>query len=192
MDGPPGRAGICVERPASNDLIHSSDFEQQDCILFTSSIGRPRQSVDKLPGQGGRPERKEQQFTTISGLPVERLYLPQDPARPTPIQAWACPASIPTPGGCSPPCIAAGLWTMRQYAGFATAAESNQPLPLPAGPGHQTGLSVAFDLPTQIGYDADHEAGPAARWARSGCPSARSRTWSCCSTRYPWTRSPPP
>ena len=47
-------------------------------------------------------------------------------------------------------------WTMRQYAGFATAAESNRALPLPARRRASAGLSVAFDLPTQIGYDSDH------------------------------------
>ncbi|RJX34245.1 MAG: methylmalonyl-CoA mutase [Desulfarculus sp.] len=100
------------------------------------------------------PERKKQ-FTTISGLPVERLYLPAEPD-----QAYAdnlgLPGEFPYTRGVQPTMYRGRLWTMRQYAGFATAAESNRRYRYLLEQG-QTGLSVAFDLPTQIGYDADHQ-----------------------------------
>ena len=80
-------------------------------------------------------------------------------------------------------------WTIRQYAGFASAEETNQRFRYLLDRG-QTGLSVAFDLPTQIGYDSDDEravgevGAPASR-------STRSPTWSCSSTRSRSTRSRP-
>ena len=75
------------------------------------------------------------------------------------------------------------LWTMRQYAGFATAAETNERFRYLLEQG-QTGLSVAFDLPTQMGYDSD---APEAEGevGRVGVPIARSPTWRCCSTGIP-------
>ncbi|MEW5911155.1 MAG: methylmalonyl-CoA mutase family protein [Thermodesulfobacteriota bacterium] len=100
------------------------------------------------------PERKKE-FSTISGLPVERLYLPASPD-----QAYAgnlgLPGEFPYTRGVQPTMYRGRLWTMRQYAGFATAAESNRRYRYLLEQG-QTGLSVAFDLPTQIGYDADHQ-----------------------------------
>ena len=72
---------------------------------------------------------------------------------------WAARESIPTLGECRPTCTGAVLWTMRQYSGYATAEESNQRYRYLLDQG-QTGLSVAFDLPTQIGYDSDHPLAP--------------------------------
>ena len=80
------------------------------------------------------------------------------------------------------------FWTMRQYAGFGTAAESNQRYKYLLAQG-QTGLSVAFDLPTQIGYDADDPIWRWAKWARSAWRSRRWPTWRRCSTASRWTRS---
>jgi methylmalonyl-CoA mutase, N-terminal domain len=99
------------------------------------------------------PERKEQ-FETSSGIPVERLYLaPPIPTPPTK-KSWAFPGEYPFTRGVQPTMYRGRFWTMRQYAGFATAAESNERYKYLLAQG-QTGLSVAFDLPTQIGYDAD-------------------------------------
>jgi methylmalonyl-CoA mutase N-terminal domain/subunit len=109
-------------------------------------------SVDKMLAK--RPERKEQ-FTTISGLPVERLYLPENPDESY-AQKLGLPGNYPYTRGVQPTMYRGRLWTMRQYAGFATAAESNQRYRYLLDQG-TTGLSVAFDLPTQIGYDADHQ-----------------------------------
>ena len=98
------------------------------------------------------PERREH-FETSSGIPLERVYLPADPDAPYPEQI-GFPGQYPFTRGIQPTQYRGRLWTMRQYAGYATAEESNQRYKFLLSQG-QTGLTVAFDLPTQIGYDAD-------------------------------------
>ena len=73
---------------------------------------------------------------------------------------------------------------MRTYAGHSNAKKSNELYRKNLAKG-QTGLSIAFDLPTQTGYDADHEL-PRARSARSACRSAIAATWRRCSTASRW------
>ena len=93
--------------------------------------------------------------TTESGLPFEPVYGPDALAGFEPSTALGDPGSYPFTRGVYPSMYTGRPWTMRQYAGFGTAVESNaryQQL-LAAG---TTGLSVAFDLPTQMGYDSDH------------------------------------
>jgi methylmalonyl-CoA mutase N-terminal domain/subunit len=107
----------------------------------------------KIPGTTSK-ERKEQ-FTTLSGLPVERLYTEENLANWDPEQALGYPGEPPYTRGIYPSMYRGRLWTMRQYAGFGSAAESNQRYRYLLGKG-QSGLSVAFDLPTQIGLDSDH------------------------------------
>jgi len=99
------------------------------------------------------PERKEA-FTTSSGIPIPRFLLPSDPD-PDYLEKLGFPGSYPYTRGVQPTMYRGRFWTMRQYAGYATAEESNQRYHYLLQQG-QTGLSVAFDLPTQIGYDADH------------------------------------
>lgn len=100
------------------------------------------------------PERKEK-FTTLSGIPLPRLLTPQDI---DPDGGYAetlgFPGEYPYTRGVQPTMYRGRFWTMRQYAGYATAEESNRRYRYLLEQG-QTGLSVAFDLPTQIGYDAD-------------------------------------
>ncbi len=98
------------------------------------------------------PERK-QRFATSSDIPVDRLYLPEwdDPDY---LDKLGFPGVYPFTRGVQPTMYRSRFWTMRQYAGFGTAVESNQRFKFLLSQG-QTGLSVAFDLPTQIGYDAD-------------------------------------
>lgn len=98
------------------------------------------------------PERREQ-FETRSGIPVERLYVPTDPD-PDYDEQLGFPGQFPFTRGVQPTMYRGRFWTMRQYAGFGTAVESNQRYKFLLEQG-QTGLSVAFDLPTQIGYDSD-------------------------------------
>ncbi len=99
------------------------------------------------------PERKSR-FQTPSGIPLEDVYLPADPERDEP-ERIGFPGQYPFTRGVQPTMYRGRLWTMRQYAGYATAEESNARYRFLLGQG-QTGLSVAFDLPTQIGYDPDH------------------------------------
>lgn len=98
------------------------------------------------------PERNEQ-FATGSNILVDRLYLPTDDD-PDYMEKLGFPGEYPFTRGVQPTMYRGRFWTMRQYAGFATAAESNQRYKFLLSQG-QTGLSVAFDLPTQIGYDSD-------------------------------------
>ncbi|MFA9402388.1 MAG: methylmalonyl-CoA mutase [Anaerolineales bacterium] len=98
------------------------------------------------------PERKDH-FETPSGIPVERLYLPRK-ADAEYIDHLGFPGEHPFTRGVQTTMYRGRLWTMRQYAGYATAEETNVRFKYLLDQG-QTGLSIAFDLPTQIGYDAD-------------------------------------
>ena len=98
------------------------------------------------------PERKDH-FETPSGIPVERLYLPRK-ADAEYIDRLGFPGEHPFTRGVQPTMYRGRLWTMRQYAGYASAEETNVRFKYLLDQG-QTGLSIAFDLPTQIGYDAD-------------------------------------
>lgn len=100
------------------------------------------------------PERLSE-FTTVSGMPIERLYTPADVEDLDYMKDLGFPGEFPFTRGVYPTVYRGRLWTMRQYAGFGTAEESNQRYKYLIGQG-QTGLSVAFDLPTQIGYDSDN------------------------------------
>jgi methylmalonyl-CoA mutase N-terminal domain/subunit len=97
------------------------------------------------------------------------------------------PGEFPFTRGIQPTMYRGRLWTMRQYAGFGTAAESNQRYRYLLSQG-VSGLSVAFDLPTQIGYDSDHRLASGEVGA-SASRSIRSTTWRCCSTASRSTRS---
>jgi methylmalonyl-CoA mutase N-terminal domain/subunit len=99
-------------------------------------------------------ERRER-FTTPSGLSLERLYTEESLAGWDPEEALGYPGEFPYTRGIYPSMYRGRLWTMRQYAGFGSAAESNQRYRYLQSKG-QSGLSVAFDLPTQIGMDSDH------------------------------------
>ena len=98
------------------------------------------------------PERKAE-FTTPSGIPLPPLKTPQVPD-PDFMDKLGYPGEYPYTRGVQPTMYRGRFWTMRQYAGYASADESNRRYRYLLEQG-QTGLSVAFDLPTQIGYDAD-------------------------------------
>ena len=102
-----------------------------------------------------RPERKAE-FVNTSGIPLNRLYTPLDGADAGYLSEVGLPGEYPFTRGVQPTMYRGRYWTMRQYAGFATAEESNRRYRFLLDQG-QTGLSVAFDLPTQIGYDSDNE-----------------------------------
>ncbi|WP_213698447.1 methylmalonyl-CoA mutase family protein [Acetomicrobium sp.] len=100
------------------------------------------------------PERKST-FTTGGGVPVERLYTPENIKDLDYTEDLGFPGDYPYTRGVQPTMYRGRFWTMRQYAGYASAEESNERYKYLLQQG-QTGLSVAFDLPTQIGYDSDH------------------------------------
>src|SRR6202140_2941017 len=103
---------------------------------------------------GHRSQRKEK-FTTASGLPLESLYTAETLASQDPEKSVGYPGEFPYTRGIYPTMYRGRFWTMRPYAGFASAAESNERYRYLLGKG-QVGLSEAFDLPTQIGMDSDH------------------------------------
>jgi methylmalonyl-CoA mutase N-terminal domain/subunit len=101
------------------------------------------------------PERKPE-FVNTSGIPIARLYTPLDMQEFDYLKQLGMPGQYPFTRAVQPTAYRGRFWTMRQYAGFGTAEETNERYHYLLKSG-QTGLSVAFDLPTQIGYDSDHE-----------------------------------
>ena len=97
----------------------------------------------------------ERSFTTISGVPIQPLYGPQDLGGFDAARDLGAPGEFPYTRGIHRDMYRGKLWTMRQFSGFATPEETNRRYHYLLEQG-QTGLSVAFDLPTLMGYDADH------------------------------------
>jgi len=102
-----------------------------------------------------KPAERKPVFKTLSGLPVESLYTAENLRASQAARPPGFPGEFPFTRGIYPTMYRSRLWTMRQYAGYGTAAESNQRYQYLLNKG-QKGLSVAFDLPTQIGMDSDH------------------------------------
>ncbi|MCW5874264.1 MAG: methylmalonyl-CoA mutase [Anaerolineales bacterium] len=100
-----------------------------------------------------KPEERKPSFTTSSGIELPTAITPGD-VHSDPGAALGAPGEFPYTRGVQPTMYRGRLWTMRQYAGYASAEESNKRYRYLLSQG-QSGLSVAFDLPTQIGYDAD-------------------------------------
>jgi methylmalonyl-CoA mutase N-terminal domain/subunit len=117
-----------------------------------STLGK---AVERSPERADAPARQAGPFETSSGAEVDVLYSPEDLASWDYRERLGFPGQYPYTRGVQPTMYRGRLWTMRQYAGFADAEESNRRYRYLLEQG-QTGLSVAFDLPTQIGYDADH------------------------------------
>jgi len=111
----------------------------------------PDQTAEKAAATNERKER----FTTLGGIPLKTVYTQEDLAGQDLEATLGVPGEFPYTRGIYPTMYRGRLWTMRQYAGFGTAAQSNERFRYLLGKG-QTGLSVAFDLPTQIGHDSDH------------------------------------
>ena len=111
------------------------------------------EAVDR--GLDKAPERRAE-FETTSGIPVERLYTEDDARGLDPDADLGYPGVFPFTRGVQPTMYRSRVWTMRQYSGFGTPRETNRRFRYLLEQG-QTGLSVAFDLPTQMGLDSDHE-----------------------------------
>ncbi len=128
-----------VERSSAGDFARKKEAWEQEVLA---------------PALAKFPERKAE-FLTSSGMVTERLYTPPEEAPIDYEKSLGFPGEYPFTRGIQPTMYRGRLWTMRQYAGFGTAEESNHRFKYLLGQG-QTGLSIAFDLPTQIGYDSDH------------------------------------
>ncbi len=110
-------------------------------------------STTRSKALAASPERREG-FATTSEIPIRDVYTPADLDGFAPEVDLGLPGEYPFTRGVQPTMYRSRFWTMRQYAGFATAAETNERFRYLLAQG-QTGLSVAFDLPTQMGYDSD-------------------------------------
>ena len=124
--------------PGANEIDASASHNE----LTPAS---PLPSAENLHDVRSRP------FTTVSGHPIGRLYGPRDPA----CEDLSLPGDPPYTRGIHPTMYRGRLWTMRQFAGFGAAADTNARFRYLLSQG-QSGLSVAFDLPTLMGYDSDH------------------------------------
>src|SRR6267142_1715784 len=111
--------------------------------------------MSELKSPAKEAKERRERFSTASGLPLERLYTEENLAGWDAEEALGYPGEFPYTRGIYPSMYRGRLWTMRQYAGFGSAAESNERYRYLLSRG-QSGLSVAFDLPTQIGMDSDH------------------------------------
>ncbi len=111
---------------------------------------------EKPSGQASpeKPPERRSEFTTVSGHPIRRLYTPSDLASWHPVRDLGLPGAPPYTRGIHPSMYRSRLWTMRQFAGFGSAQETNRRFRYLLSQG-QSGLSVAFDLPTLMGYDSD-------------------------------------
>ena len=131
------------EAPAASDVSRKpSDRE------------RSWEETHLRPALEKSPERLPE-FTTISGLPIARLYTQADLAGWDAARELGVPGEPPYTRGIHPSMYRSRLWTMRQFAGFGSAEDTNRRFRYLLSQG-QTGVSVAFDLPTLMGYDSDH------------------------------------
>jgi methylmalonyl-CoA mutase, N-terminal domain len=110
---------------------------------------------DSLQKQLVKAPEAKTRFETLSGLPVNPLYTPADVSGLDYLRDLGFPGQHPFTRGIQTNMYRGRFWTMRQYAGFGSAEDTNRRFRYLLEQG-QTGLSVAFDLPTQIGYDSDH------------------------------------
>lgn len=106
-------------------------------------------SLKKMPA-------RQEEFTTLSGLPIKALYTPEDIKNVDPAQHIGFPGEYPYTRGVHPTMYRARPWTIRQVAGFGTAEDTNGRYKYLLAHG-ETGLSTDFDLPTLLGYDSDHK-----------------------------------
>ncbi|MEO0187484.1 MAG: methylmalonyl-CoA mutase family protein, partial [candidate division WOR-3 bacterium] len=97
----------------------------------------------------------KKKFETTFGYKFKEVYTEEDLKDFNPKEALGLPGQPPFTRGVYPNMYRGKVWTMRQYAGFGTAKQTNERFKYLLSQG-QTGLSLAFDLPTQLGYDADH------------------------------------
>ncbi len=134
-----------LERTELAERIREKEAE---LARLKAELATWQESYDAVPKRDGS-------FTTISGREVAPLYTPLDVADNDYLRDVGFPGSYPFTRGPYTTMYRTRLWTMRQFAGFATAEETNQRYKYLLAHG-QTGLSVAFDFPTLMGYDSDH------------------------------------
>ncbi|HEX8360716.1 MAG TPA: methylmalonyl-CoA mutase family protein [Longimicrobium sp.] len=145
---------VVEQRVPPADLLEQIRIKERELDALRSGLAAWEGAYERAP-------QRDDSFTTVSGVAVEPLYTPLD--RPEPAAEEAAyynekvglPGEFPFTRGPYGTMYRTRLWTMRQFAGFGTAEETNERYHFLLGRG-QTGLSVAFDFPTLMGYDSDH------------------------------------
>ncbi len=132
----------------------AADSVYKEDALAAMTAARQRWDAATAKAEAKAPFWK-QDFTTVSGMEVPHLVTPEQVADVDPLRTIGIPGEFPYTRGIHPTGYRGKLWTMRQFAGFGTAADTNQRFKYLLSQG-QTGLSVAFHLPTLYGYDSDH------------------------------------
>jgi len=132
----------------------AADSVYKEDALAAMTAARQRWEAATAKAAAKAPFWK-QDFTTVSGMEVPHLVTPEQVADVDPLKTIGIPGEFPYTRGIHPTGYRGKLWTMRQFAGFGTAADTNQRFKYLLSQG-QTGLSVAFHLPTLYGYDSDH------------------------------------
>ncbi len=133
---------------AERDLAERVEAQERELERLRAELARWREAAAQLP------VRPDAELTSISGRGVEPVYTPLDlPAGH--LAQEGLPGEFPYLRGIHPTMYRGRLWTMRQFAGFGTAQDTNERYKFLLARG-QTGLSVAFDFPTLMGYDSDH------------------------------------
>jgi methylmalonyl-CoA mutase, N-terminal domain len=147
----PTEAGSLPERAEPQQPAPGAALRPE--VLRETTAARARWEKATAAASAERPYWKED-FTTISGVELPHLMTPEE-VRADPVRDIGVPGEYPFTRGIHPTGYRGKLWTMRQFAGFGTAADTNRRFRYLLEHG-QTGLSVAFDLPTLYGYDSDH------------------------------------
>ncbi|HEX2222612.1 MAG TPA: methylmalonyl-CoA mutase family protein [Thermoanaerobaculia bacterium] len=138
-----------------NEEAKASDSVYKDDVQESMAEARRRWEAASSKAEAQVPFWKKD-FTTVSGMEVPHLVTPEQVADIDPRKDIGIPGEFPYTRGIHPTGYRGKLWTMRQFAGFGTAADTNQRFKYLLSQG-QTGLSVAFHLPTLYGYDSDHK-----------------------------------
>jgi methylmalonyl-CoA mutase N-terminal domain/subunit len=137
-----------TSRPTDPALHQRLEAQARELAELRAEVQAWRELVGRMP------VRDDVDFTSLSGLDVQPVYTPLD-LRPDLVGASGLPGQFPYTRGIHPTMYRGKLWTMRQFAGFGTARDTNERYKFLLERG-QTGLSVAFDFPTLMGYDSDH------------------------------------
>src|SRR3984885_3241184 len=148
---------ILTSDPKSPSPVSTSSGNEsasKRCKRNPSAAEKKWEEQTLAPTLAKSPERAHE-FTTVSSYPIRRLYTPADLPDWNEERDLGLPGEPPYTRGIHSTMYRGRLWTMRQFAGFGSAADTNQRFRYLLGQG-QTGLSVAFDLPTLMGYDSDH------------------------------------
>ena len=123
--------------------------------MSSNDMDKIRQGKKEWEECAGQRKERLEKFMTVSSVPIKALYTPEDVQNLNYMEDLNNPGYYPYTRGVQPNMYRGRQWTMRQFAGFATAVESNERYKYLLEQG-QTGLSVAFDMPTIMGYDSDH------------------------------------